>query len=197
MDIPYRIPINYIYFPYDTHNYEESFVYTAMFMIACSVIYLSNFIPWWRQQIETFSALLALGAGNSPVTGEFPYKGQWYGALMFSLICVWINAWVNNCEAGDLRHHRAHYDVTVMQHCNHKSNCKRLKTDQTKNSQKIIHILPFLASYELSILTIVDCNNRTALEHVGNHQQRHSFIHHAFSAFCVLNCVFVGFSCMT
>ena len=35
-------------------------------------------------------------------------------ALMFSLICVWINGWVNNREAGDLRWHRAHYDVTVM-----------------------------------------------------------------------------------
>ena len=28
--------------------------------------------PWWRHQMETFSALLALCAGNSPVTGEFP-----------------------------------------------------------------------------------------------------------------------------
>ena len=33
---------------------------------------------------------------------------------MFSLICVWINGWVNNREAGDLIYHRAHYDVTVM-----------------------------------------------------------------------------------
>ena len=30
--------------------------------------------PWWRHQMETFSALLALCAGNSPVTGEFPAK---------------------------------------------------------------------------------------------------------------------------
>ena len=28
--------------------------------------------PWWRHQMETFSALLALCAGNSPVAGEFP-----------------------------------------------------------------------------------------------------------------------------
>ena len=28
--------------------------------------------PWWRHQINTFSALLALCEGNSPVTGEFP-----------------------------------------------------------------------------------------------------------------------------
>ena len=27
---------------------------------------------WWRHQIATFSALLAICAGNSPVTGEFP-----------------------------------------------------------------------------------------------------------------------------
>ena len=54
---------------------------------------------------------------RSPV--NVPHKGQWRGALMFSLICVWINGWVNNREAGDLRRYRAHYDVTVMRWCNH------------------------------------------------------------------------------
>ena len=29
-------------------------------------------------------------------------------------ICAWMNDWVNNREAGDLRRHRTHYDVTVM-----------------------------------------------------------------------------------
>ena len=29
----------------------------------------------------------------------------------------WINGWVNNREAGDLRHHRAHYDVIAMIIC--------------------------------------------------------------------------------
>ena len=43
-----------------------------------------------------------------------PHRGQWRGALMFSVTCVWINGWVNNREAGDLRRNRAHYDVTVM-----------------------------------------------------------------------------------
>ena len=47
--------------------------------------------------------------------GEFPDKGQWRGALMFSLISVWINDWVNNREAGDFRRYRAHYGVTVME----------------------------------------------------------------------------------
>ena len=41
-------------------------------------------------------------------------KGQWHEALIFSLICVWINGWVNNRQAGDVRCYRAHYDVTVM-----------------------------------------------------------------------------------
>ena len=43
-----------------------------------------------------------------------PHKGQWRGAWLFSLICARINGWANNGEAGDLRRHRAHYDVTVM-----------------------------------------------------------------------------------
>ena len=43
-----------------------------------------------------------------------PHKGQWGGALMFSLICAWTNRWVNNREAGDLRRHQARYDVSVM-----------------------------------------------------------------------------------
>ena len=59
--------------------------------------------PWWRHE-------MVICAGNSPVL----HKGQWRGALMFSLICVWINGWVNNRKAGDLRRHRAHYDVIVM-----------------------------------------------------------------------------------
>ena len=52
------------------------------------------------------------GIHRSPVNST--HKGQWRGALMFSLICIWINGWVNNREAGDLRRYRAHYDVIVM-----------------------------------------------------------------------------------
>ena len=69
---------------------------------------------WWRHQMETFSALLTLCAENSPVTGEFPHKGQWRRVLMFSLTWAWTNDWANNRDAGDLRRHRAHYDATVM-----------------------------------------------------------------------------------
>ena len=52
------------------------------------------------------------GIHRSPVNS--PYKDQWRGALMFSLICAWINDWANNREAVDLRRHRAHYGVIVM-----------------------------------------------------------------------------------
>ena len=52
------------------------------------------------------------GIHRSP--GNSRHKGQWRGALMFPLICAWINGWVNNSEAGYLRRHRAHYDVIVM-----------------------------------------------------------------------------------
>ena len=64
--------------------------------------------------METFSTLLTICAGIHrhrwiPLT-----KGSGGGALMFSLIYAWINDWVNNREAADLRRHRAHYDITVM-----------------------------------------------------------------------------------
>ena len=52
------------------------------------------------------------GIHRSPVNS--PHKGQWRGALMFTLICARIDGWVNTREAGDLRRYRPHYDVIVM-----------------------------------------------------------------------------------
>ena len=50
---------------------------------------------------------------------DSPHEAQWRGALMFSLICTRINGWVNNRDAGDMRRHRAYYDVIVISlfHC--------------------------------------------------------------------------------
>ena len=65
--------------------------------------------------METFSALLAFLWGKiqrSPVNS--PLKGKWRWALMFSLICTWTNGWTNHWDTVDLRHHRAHYDTTVI-----------------------------------------------------------------------------------
>ena len=69
---------------------------------------------WWRHQMETFSALLAICAGNSPVTGEFPAKKPVARNFGVFVTCTWINGGVNNGEGVDLRRHRAHYDVTIM-----------------------------------------------------------------------------------
>ena len=56
--------------------------------------------------------LFVRGIHRSPLNS--PHNGQWRGTFMFSLIGAWINGWVNNREAGDLRRHRAHYDVTCQ-----------------------------------------------------------------------------------
>ena len=57
---------------------------------------------------------------TGPVCEEFTghrwiprYKSQWRGALVFSLICAWINGWLNNREAGDLRRHHTHNDDSL------------------------------------------------------------------------------------
>ena len=57
--------------------------------------------------METFSALLAICAGNSPVPGEFPTQRP----VTRSFVVFF------DSEAGDLKRHRAHYDVIVMTHC--------------------------------------------------------------------------------
>ena len=53
------------------------------------------------------------GEFTGPVNSS-PHKCQWHGALMFSLICAWINGWGNNDEAGYLRCHQTHLHVDVM-----------------------------------------------------------------------------------
>ena len=71
---------------------------------------------WWRHQMDTFSALLAFCAGNSPVTGELPSQRPVTRSFWcFLWSAPWINGCVNNREAGDLRRHRPHYDVIVME----------------------------------------------------------------------------------
>ena len=88
-------------------------------MIHQILVYILLWYPWWRHQMKTFSALLALCAGNSLVISEFPAKkagdagGGGGGGVMFSLIWAWTNGCANIRDAGDLRRHRAH-DVIIM-----------------------------------------------------------------------------------
>ena len=80
-----------------------NFTYHVLHRFYDDVIKWKHFPRYWP---------FVRGIHRSPVNS--PHKGQWPGALMFSLICTRINGWINNGEAGDLRRHRVHYDVTVM-----------------------------------------------------------------------------------
>ena len=75
-----------------------------------------NMVPWWRHQMETFSALLVLCEGISPITGEFPSHRP-----VTQSFDIFFDLHLNKrlrkqsrrrwFDAGDLRHHRAHYSV--------------------------------------------------------------------------------------
>ena len=65
-------------------------------------------VPWWRHELETFSALLTISA----VTGEFPAQRPVTRSFDILLIFL-INGWVNNGKARHLRRYRANYEVTV------------------------------------------------------------------------------------
>ena len=79
--------------------------------MACNIVH-NDVIKW--KHFPRYRPFVQ-GIHRSPVNS--PHKGQWRGALMLSLTCVWINSWVSNHEAGDLRRYRAHYDVTLMAAC--------------------------------------------------------------------------------
>ena len=56
---------------------------------------------------------------TGPLCGEFsghrriPHAKASDAKLWFFYICAWINGWINR-ETGDLRRHRADYDVMIM-----------------------------------------------------------------------------------
>ena len=115
-----------------------------------------------RSCTEELSRVLMMTSSNGNIfrvtghlCGEFtgprwiPYKGLWRGALIFFLICVWINDWVNNREAGDLRRYRAHYDVIVVYRFTSQPRevpCHYPSTNEPTPSKK----MPFL-NYDMSI----------------------------------------------
>ena len=71
-----------------------------------------DLIKWRHFPRAFFHVPFVQGIHQTPV--NFRHKCQWREALMSSWISTWINGQVNNHEAGDLRCHLAHYDVTVM-----------------------------------------------------------------------------------
>ena len=88
-------------------------------IIPCGIFNIEYLrIPIMTSSIGNFFALLAICARNSPVTGEFPTQRPVTGSFDVFFDRAWINDWVNNGEAGDLRRYRVHYDVTVMRMMN-------------------------------------------------------------------------------
>ena len=97
-----------------TPSQSASNIVTSSYMACClSTAMFHDDVIKWKHFPRNWP--FVRGIHRSPVNS--PHKGQWRGALMFSLICAWLNDWVNNGEAGDLRRHRAHYDVAIMFCC--------------------------------------------------------------------------------
>ena len=87
--------------------------------------------------------------GNHRWPVNSPHKGQWRAALMFFWSSSWINGWVNNRAAGDLRRHRPHYDgiVMVLYYCPFVRWIERCQVDspsKVSTMRKAHHTLPLL-----------------------------------------------------
>ena len=91
------------------HSQIYSKIWVASTPLQCKKSEHDNVIKW-----KHFPRYWPFVRGTHRWPVNSPHKSQWHGALVFSLICACINGWVNNRKAGDLRCHRAHYDVTVM-----------------------------------------------------------------------------------
>ena len=87
-----------------------------LFINPFSLLFCSFFYSWWRHQMEIYPRYWPFVKGIHRSLLNSRHKGQWRGALMFSLICASTNGCTNNLDAGDLIGHRAHYDVTAMIH---------------------------------------------------------------------------------
>ena len=83
--------------PWSLHNLQQTIKFRAWHDDVIKWKYFPRNRPFVR------------GIHRLPVNS--PHKGQWRGALMFSLICAWTNGWANNRNAGYLRRH---YDVPVI-----------------------------------------------------------------------------------
>ena len=87
---------------------------------------------WWRHQMETFSALLAICAGNSPVHGEFPTQRPVTRSfdVYFDLRP---NKWLSKQSWGwwfetlscSLWRHRNDYSMSPLHHCGYCSKSYR------------------------------------------------------------------------
>ena len=99
-------------------QYCKCLVYSALWhleialclirQLLLSFEYHDDVIRW-----EKVSALLAFCMRNSSVIDKFPSQRP----VTRGFDAPWLNGWVNNREAGDLRRHRAHHGVIVIFQC--------------------------------------------------------------------------------
>ena len=90
--------------------YSTQWNYVSRSSQLCDVDSLADDVIKWKDFPRYWP--FVRGIHRSPVDSH--HKGQWRGALMFSLIVAWANGWANNRDAGDLRRYLAHHDVSVM-----------------------------------------------------------------------------------
>ena len=104
---------------------------------------------------------------GSPVNS--PRKGQWRGALMFSLIRAWTNSWVNNGDTCDLSH-CAHCYVGVM--VSKASHCPACRTSLIATKFWVVVICPIikcLTVLEFSFILFDLCLFITILNFILNY----------------------------
>ena len=94
------------------------------------------------------------------------HKGQWRGTLIFSLICVRINCWVNNRDAGDLRRHRSHYDIIVSEdYC--PTNWQRVSFESAQRTRNAI-ITSLLRRFGVTMTLLLRRVSTGPLNEFGN-----------------------------
>ena len=123
---PMVVDINYWVLPFscqqsNSWNYTNDFKNNSLFSTCHLSFYEESQRIWYTRNITGDLTIKDIRQKHDDVirgihgsTVNSPHKSQWRGALMFSLICACMNGWPNNREAGDLRHHCGHYDITVM-----------------------------------------------------------------------------------
>ena len=137
---------------------------------------------WWRHPMETFPALLAICAENSPVPGEFSVQRPVTRSFDVFFDVRPNNGWVNNGEAGNLRRHRAHCDVIVM-------NDRHVKRGQHFTSVKYIlgSCIVFIACiHKRLFLDFVGDSHVLGMQHVmlQNQSTHNTFLTHFASNEC-------------
>ena len=105
------IVTSYIYIGRGIYTYVSSKIFHSIYMMTSSngsVFRITG--PMWGE---------STGPRWIPLT-----KASDAELLMFSLICAWTSGRANNRDAGDMRRHRVHYDVTVMEMFDSQCVCK-------------------------------------------------------------------------